>query len=608
MRPVEIRQLIISGRISDATALVRTHFPDVLDTSRDAYRARTSGGGGSSGSARSVETSGAGLPRGGGAAEDEDEDMEHDDDAHEVTRDRFGARDLYEIGDHEEDEEEEEEDEDGDDDEDDEEANDAATIGGGYVFGRTPIPTPMPGPFSTSMAIAGPRQRLLPSAGNGFSGGSATTAATSIATNNNNNNGSSSRSLAESRQPRYGAGGFPVPAPGGSTNANAARGGTGSRFGMMTSGGSGGGGTGGGAGARSSNGLGAAASAGSLGGGSGDVQWTVHPRTTSTMTTAGIQSGTVTTLPSSSSGVTSTSHTSSSDPHHLMAGGTLRIPAFPYARTYDRPTLLALNLDIQEFVEGLRVLQQQVPSSPSEAVSLAGSMYDETTSHAAGGSTNGSGTATEVISGATKTLRTTMSEHDQPMTSRPATPNANANPSLSGTAARKAARDAAILACLSHAARLDSATQHLRPRESRRYAQQVQDVCGLLAYNDMDASPLAGYLEQERRVGLADMVEGCIMGTSQSCLVSVLVARCAARLYLFLIRGTASTGYSAQSVLESLWQQDAYLWHPEQGHLALNDVTFSDTDGVESEEGKRMRELALVSDIAFCLMSSRVDC
>ncbi|KAJ9094680.1 hypothetical protein QFC21_005837 [Naganishia friedmannii] len=541
----EIRELIISGRISDATTLIRKHFPAVLDTSKDTYKARAG-----SGRARSTETSGAGV-----LGSDEDEDMEHDD--HTAA-----ASDRYAIHDHDEDDSEEDDDDEEDDEDDmDSEANDAYPIGGGYVFGRTPIPTPFPGPTSSSMsmAVATPRQRLLPSSGNGFAGASVSVLPTPATNSTNNNTGSSSRVTTESRQPRYGAGGFPIPvaAPGGATNANAARGGAGSRFGMMTASGSSGG-----AGASGrSNGLAAAGSASSLGGGSsGDVQWTVHSRTASTMTTAGMQSGTM--LPSSSSGMTSTSH--SSDPHHLMTG--LRIPAFPYARTYDRPTLLALNLDIQEFVEGLRVLQQQVPSSPSEAVSLAGSIYDEATSNGAGKSTNGGGTTIEVVTGATRSPRTTTNEHDQPMTSRPSTPNATA--SLSGTATRKAARDAAILACLSHAARLDSATQHLRPRESRRYAQQVQDVCGLLAYNDMEASPLAGYLEQERRVGLADMVEGCIM---------------------------ASTGYSAQSVLESLWQQDAYLWHPEHGHLALNDVSFSETDGKEGEDGKRMRELALVS-------------
>lgn len=498
--------------------MIGKHFPEVLDTSRDAYKARAGG------RSRSAETSSTGLVRRVGEDADEDEDMEQVD-SHAFAHVRDGGHDHDGHDGHDEedgDEDDEEEEEDEDDDE-DRESDDAFALGGGYVFGRTPIP--MAGPIS--MATAGSRHRLLPTAGNGSSRASVSAVATSPT--NNTTAGSSSRLLTDSRPPRYGPGGFPVPVSGsgGASNAtssaNAARGGTGSRFGMMTassgSGSSGGGGTGsGGAGGRS-NGLPAAGSGSSLAGGSsGEVQWTVHPRTASTITTSGMQSGT--TLPSSSSGMTSTTHASSSEPHHFMTG-TRRIPAFPYARTYDRPTLLALNLDIQEFVEGLRVLQQQVPSSPSEAVSLANSLYDEGTSNGTGRPTNGGGTTTEVIAGATKTLRTTTTnEHDQPMTSRPGTPNANS--SLSSTAARKAARDAAILACLSHAARLDSATQHLRPRESRRYAQQVQDVCGLLAYNDMEASPLAGYLEQERRVGLADMVEGCIMGKSSTPRASIV--------------------------------------------------------------------------------------
>lgn len=202
-------------------------------------------------------------------------------------------------------------------------------------------------------------------------------------------------------------------------SGNAARGGAGSRFGAMTA---------------PSNGNGTAATAGS-----GDVQWTAHPRTGS---------------------VSVASTYDAPEPE---------VPDFPFARTYDRPTLLALNLDIQEFVEGLRILQQQSPTSPSEAASLSNSLHEETS--------NG--------------------HTDNPMTA-PAT--------------RKAARDAAILACLAHASRLDTAARRLPPRESRKYAQQVQDVCGLLAYTDMEASPLAGYLEQGRRVRLAEMVEGCILG------------------------------------------------------------------------------------------------
>lgn len=216
-------------------------------------------------------------------------------------------------------------------------------------------------------------------------------------------------------------------------SGNAARGGAGSRFGIMTR--------------PSGNGTTTESTE--------DVRWTAHPRSTN--------KGTTFTVPDTLE---------------------LTVPDFPYAHTYDRPTLLALNLDIQEFVEGLRVLQQQVPSSPSEAVSLSNSMYDEST-----------------------TKPSDIQPSDIGMTSRPTTPNPTAV-----AATRKAARDAAILACLAHAARLDNATRRLRPREARRYAQQVQDVCGLLAYTDMEASPLAGYLEQERRQRLADMVEGCILG------------------------------------------------------------------------------------------------
>jgi hypothetical protein len=178
----------------------------------------------------------------------------------------------------------------------------------------------------------------------------------------------------------------------------------------------------------------------------GDVQWTAHPRTTGSANTS-ISSQTV------------------------QSSDAPTVPDFPYARTYDRPTFLALNLDIQEFVEGLRVLQTQGVSSPSEATSLSNSLYEE--------------------------------------------PPTNGHVAPSGTPANttsKQTRDALILASLSHASRLDSTARALPAREARRYAPQIQDVCGLLAYTDMESSPLAGYLEQGRRVRLAEMVEGCILG------------------------------------------------------------------------------------------------
>ncbi|GHJ90254.1 hypothetical protein NliqN6_6656 [Naganishia liquefaciens] len=271
-------------------------------------------------------------------------------------------------------------------------------------------------------------------------------------------------------------------------SGNAARGGAGSRFGMLTA---------------PNLGNGTTTTTTTTAGPSGDVQWTAHPRS------SGSLGGSV--------------------PAAVIDDAPPPVPDFPYARTYDRPTLLALNLDIQEFVEGLRILQQQGPSSPSEATSLSNSLYEDTSNgHTA----------------------------DQSTTTPP--PDASA--------IRKATRDAAILACLAHAARLDAAAHRLRrPREARRYAQQVQDVCGLLAYTDMEASPLAGYLEQGRRVRLAEMVEGCIM---------------------------ASIGYPPQSILETLWQQNAYVWHSEIGHLAVNDIKLENED-VEGDEGKKMRELAM---------------
>jgi hypothetical protein len=74
-----------------------------------------------------------------------------------------------------------------------------------------------------------------------------------------------------------------------------------------------------------------------------------------------------------------------------------------------------------------------------------------------------------------------------------------------------------------------------------------------------------------------------------------------------MIGGKASIGYPPSSILETLWQQDTYLWHPEIGHLAAEGVSFGDgEDGdAEGDEGKKMRELAMVCSWTWYLADGR---
>lgn len=52
------------------------------------------------------------------------------------------------------------------------------------------------------------------------------------------------------------------------------------------------------------------------------------------------------------------------------------------------------------------------------------------------------------------------------------------------------------------------------PLERERYAMELQNVAAMMAYPDLWSSPLAHYLDQGRREGLADLCNAAMLGKS----------------------------------------------------------------------------------------------
>lgn len=134
-------------------------------------------------------------------------------------------------------------------------------------------------------------------------------------------------------------------------------------------------------------------------------------------------------------------------------GGNHATPVFARSTEADH---VRLNLQIQQFIESFR---QIVPSAPSSPASSIGSLN---------GSSSGSGGATLNVA----------------------------------------------LTAL-HGLHADALRMMPAPRSV--YLQEIKDVGGLLAYTDPENSTLSGFLDQARRVALAQQVNAAILRESCSC-------------------------------------------------------------------------------------------
>lgn len=151
------------------------------------------------------------------------------------------------------------------------------------------------------------------------------------------------------------------------------------------------------------------------------------------------------------------------------------------------PAHVRLNLQIQAFIESFRHLAPSSPSTPSSSIgSLASSMHASfhgglppapNSGGAAARPSNGSGNGTSAAA-------------------------AVGAGSSSGTALQRT---------LAAAQSLREEAQKLTGEDKAVYLQETKDVCALLAYADPENSILRGFLDQARRIALAEQVNRAIL-------------------------------------------------------------------------------------------------
>jgi hypothetical protein len=131
---------------------------------------------------------------------------------------------------------------------------------------------------------------------------------------------------------------------------------------------------------------------------------------------------------------------------------------------------------------------------------------------------------------------------------------------------------------------LHATAKSLSPQESRAYLKEIENVCALLAYTDMEGSPLRGYLDQGRRIALARQVNSAILGEF------VEVVDVAPRLIRPCARLSVHTGHAPQAILETTAKHTTSLWK------AMTDHGISVMpDWTSSREGPDWERLASVS-------------
>lgn len=143
------------------------------------------------------------------------------------------------------------------------------------------------------------------------------------------------------------------------------------------------------------------------------------------------------------------------------------LPVLPHSL---EPSHIRLNLQIQQFIESFRQMAHSAPSTPSSSISSMTSSMHMSTSGLHGGS------------GVTLTNALTAAQ------------------GLHSEAKKMPAEVRAV------------------------YLQEIKDVGALFAYTDPETSILKGFLEQGRRIALADQVNKAILRESASCVCQQAVS------------------------------------------------------------------------------------
>ena len=201
--------------------------------------------------------------------------------------------------------------------------------------------------------------------------------------------------------------------------------------------------------------------------------------------------------PSSASTINPSGSTSGPTPSTRLGHS---VPVF-VASTH--PVHVRLNLQIQQFIESFR---QLAPSSPSSSTSSVASLTTSMVLPGGSGHMNGSKLSHSDMAMAVDGLLT------------PATPTGLATMG-SGIPPKVTLTNA-----LTAAQGLHTEAKKLSPDVRATYLQEIKDVGALFAYTDPETSILKGFLDQHRRIALADQVNRAILRESQGS--SLLIQKC----------------------------------------------------------------------------------
>lgn len=150
-------------------------------------------------------------------------------------------------------------------------------------------------------------------------------------------------------------------------------------------------------------------------------------------------------------------------------------PTFPESLY---PPHVLLNLQIQDFIESFRLLNPD-PSPSSSMTSSIASLHASQSLSISLGLGNGNG-------------------------------NGNGNGAFNGSANGTGSLQQA----LSAAGRLHAEAKKLEPFDRAVYVREITEAGALFAYTDPESSPVGGFLEQERRIQLAQQVNRAVLRTS----------------------------------------------------------------------------------------------
>ena len=152
------------------------------------------------------------------------------------------------------------------------------------------------------------------------------------------------------------------------------------------------------------------------------------------------------------------------------------------------PSHLSLNLQIQEFIESVRAAN--APAQPAQQQQL---------------STNGTGSPTSDLPHQTLLATSGISRAASPAPSSASSAGSAASGAGSST-------NAVYHAALTYIQSLHATCMELtNPYSRSMYMKEIESVSVLLAYRDLEKSPVRKYLDQRRRIALAEQINSAIL-------------------------------------------------------------------------------------------------